>query len=88
MKTALYIYIGGNFTDPCPQTERGRQHCWEAAVGRDDERHGFFLNYFVFLVWETVKGIGDKSPGAKRRKKERKKNVGKVILKEITPELA
>lgn len=49
---------------------------------------GFFLNYFVFLVWETVKGIGDKSPGAKRRKKERKKNVGKVILKEITPELA
>jgi len=40
------------------------------------------------LVWETVKGIGDKSPGAKRRKKEGKKNVGKVILKEITPELA
>lgn len=48
MKTALYIYIGGNFTDPCPQTERGRQRCWEAAVGRDDERHGFFLTILYF----------------------------------------
>lgn len=57
MKTALYNYIGGNFTDPCPQTERGRQRCWEAAVGRDAKRRGgffvlfSFLNYFLFLVW-------------------------------------